>query len=461
MKGVSKLRNIFGQPQKEKFTDLAMAEVTTEGSLIAVNSAFLAVSWSGVGGCIGVFDSSKPGRISSSTPIIRGHTSYVSDVKFNPFHLNMLATGSDDSSIKIWNLPEGGLKEEMTEEAQLYKGHSRKISHIQFNPVCDGIIASSAFDKTCQVWNMAKAEEIAKIEFKDIPTSLEWNVNGSLIGCSTKEKLINIIDPRTNSIIIKAKGHESPKIQKMLFIDENYFVSCGFNKSSKREVNLYDIRNVSNGTIDKHVERIDVDSQSGIMTPFYDSGLKLLYVPGRGEGNIHYYDLSDNGIKVCSEYKSGSPQKQICMFEKKTMDYNKCEVARFAKVVGNTLEYLSFYVPRRNPGYEPEFYPNIFAGEPALSVDDWMSGQNAEPIVKEITAIENKWVSNVEVTFEKKVEEVKKTPEENIKDMEAKILGLEQQVNNLTAANEKLTKELDTLRNKYTELEKENQELKQ
>ena len=114
MKGVSKLRNIFGQPQKEKFTDLAMAEVTTEGSLITVNSAFLAVSWSGVGGCIGVFDSSKPGRISSSTPIIRGHTSYVSDVKFNPFHLNMLATGSDDSSIKIWNLPEGGLKEEMT-----------------------------------------------------------------------------------------------------------------------------------------------------------------------------------------------------------------------------------------------------------------------------------------------------------------------------------------------------------
>ena len=70
MKGVSKLLNIFGQQQKEKFTDLAMAEVTTEGSLIAVNSAFLAVSWSGVGGCIGVFDSSNPSRISSSAPFV-------------------------------------------------------------------------------------------------------------------------------------------------------------------------------------------------------------------------------------------------------------------------------------------------------------------------------------------------------------------------------------------------------
>ena len=29
MKQVSKLRNIFGEPKKEKFTDIAMAEVTS------------------------------------------------------------------------------------------------------------------------------------------------------------------------------------------------------------------------------------------------------------------------------------------------------------------------------------------------------------------------------------------------------------------------------------------------
>lgn len=60
MKQVSKLRNIYGEPKKEKFTDIAMAEVTSEGSLIAVNSTFLGVSWQSVKGCVGIFDSNVP-----------------------------------------------------------------------------------------------------------------------------------------------------------------------------------------------------------------------------------------------------------------------------------------------------------------------------------------------------------------------------------------------------------------
>ena len=82
MKQVSKLRNIFGEPKKEKFTDIAMAEVTSEGSLIAVNSTFLGVSWQSVKGCVGIFDANVPTRIPSEIPLIRGHDSYISDLTF-------------------------------------------------------------------------------------------------------------------------------------------------------------------------------------------------------------------------------------------------------------------------------------------------------------------------------------------------------------------------------------------
>ena len=460
MKLTSKYRNVYGAPQKDKFTDLRMAEITSEGSLLAINQSFLAVSWQGVGGCVGIFNPNTPSRIATEIPVLRGHSSYVSELKFNPFRPNMLATGSDDTTVKLWELPEGGITEDMENDVQTFKGHQRKIVNVAFNPVVDGVIASTSFDKTCQIWNIAKAEAICKVDFKDVPTSLDWNYNGSLVGASTKEKLIYLIDPRTNAVAVKAKGHESHKIQKMLFIEDNYFISCGFNKNSQREVKLYDIRNQTDAMIESSIASIVVDRQSGVMTPFYDSGLKLLYVPGRGEGNIHYYDLNDLTLKECSEYKSSQPQKQIAMFEKKLMDYNKCEIARFAKVVANTVEYLSFYVPRRNPGYEREFYPNIAAGEAALTYDDWIAGQNAEPIVKEITEIENKWVSAVPIVFEKKQEEVKKSSEEIIKEMEAKMLGLEQKVNNLTAANEKLNKEIATMKEKCAALEKENEELK-
>ena len=81
------------------------------------------------------------------------------------------------------------------------------------------------------------------------------------------------------------------------------------------------------------------------------------------------------------------------MFPKKTMDYNKCEVARFAKVVGKEIMYLGFFVPRRNPGYDSSLYPPVYTGEPAITTDEWMGGANKDPIVKEINTIENKWVS--------------------------------------------------------------------
>ena len=346
MKQVSKLRNIFGEPKKEKFTDIAMAEVTSEGSLIAVNSTFLGVSWQSVKGCVGIFDANVPTRIPSEIPLIRGHDSYISDLNFSPFRANLLSTASDDTTVKLWEIPQEGVKEDITNEIQKFTGHNRKVSHVQFNPVCNDIIASASFDNTVQAWNMVKSKAICKVSFGDCPTSLEWNYNGSLIGAMTKEKLCYIVDPRANAITIKAKGHESSKIQKMCFIDESHFVTCGFSKSSTREVRLYDMRNAAEGALDDCISKLDVDHQSGIMSPFYDDGLKLLYVPGRGDGNIHYYDLTDFTIKDCSEYKSSQPQKAITMFDKKTMDYNKCEVARFAKVVGRDLMYLSFYVPR-------------------------------------------------------------------------------------------------------------------
>ena len=452
MKQVSKLRNIFGEPKKEKFTDVAMAEVTSEGNLLAVNSTFLAVSWQGVKGCVGVFDSNTPTRISSEIPLIRGHESYVSDLKFSPFRTNLLSTGSDDSTVKLWEIPQEGLKEDLTTELQKYSGHSRKVSHVQFNPVCNDIITSASFDNTIQIWNMVKSDTIAKVTLGDIPNSLEWNYNGSLVGTSTKEKLAYIIDPRANTIAIKAKAHDSPKIQKMCFIDENHFITCGFSKGSMREVKLFDMRKATEGALDEIVSSIDVDRQSGIMSPYYDEGLKLLYVPGRGEGNIHYYDLSDNILKECSEYKSSQPQKAITMFEKKTMDYNKCEVARFAKVVGKELIYLSFYVPRRNPGYDPVLYPPVYAGEASVTSDEWMAGTNKDPIKKEINTIESKWVSEPMV-FEKKVEEVKKTPEEELKEMKAKVSELEEKIKVLETEKAELAHKCD-------ELTKENETLK-
>ena len=95
----------------------------------------------------------------------------------------------------------------------------------------------------------------------------------------------------------------------------------------------------------------------------------------------------------------------------------------------------------------PNIYPFCYLGEPALTCEEWLSGQNKDPIVKEITEIENKWVSQVQ-EFEKKVEEPKapQSEKEKIDLLESKVKELEDKVKELTLENDKLKEENNKLK---------------
>lgn len=38
-------------------------------------------------------------------PLIAGHSAHVTDFTFSPFHSQLLATGSEDCTVKLWNIP--------------------------------------------------------------------------------------------------------------------------------------------------------------------------------------------------------------------------------------------------------------------------------------------------------------------------------------------------------------------
>ena len=424
---------------------------SSEGQLIATSANFLAISWNSTGGGVAIFNSSNPCRCPANVPLVRGHKSYVVDVKFSPFRSDLLVTASDDSSVKIWEIPQEGLKEDLTNDLQHYNGHARKVSFVNFNPVCSDIIASASFDNTVQVWNMLKSELISKASLNEYPTSMEWNFNGSLIACTSKDKNFYVVDPRNGNFTVKSKGHDSPKTMKMTWVGEYHILTTGFNKANTREMKLWDIRKVKDDlTIDSPVQNFTIDHQSGIPTPYFDKDLKILYIFGRGEGNMHYYDLNDNTIKQCNDFLTSDPTEAVAMFEKKTMDYNKCEIGRFAKYTkNNVIQYLSFYYPKRNPEFEEALYPPTFSGESALTLDEWVSGTNKEPIKKDIREIENKWISEAQ-TFTKKVEEPKpvSTKLDN-SDLEKKVNELTNRVNELEDENKQLKAELEKVKREF------------
>ena len=82
-------------------------------------------------------------------------------------------------------------------------------------------------------------------------------------------------------------------------------------------------------------------------------------------------------------------------------------------------------------------------GEAALSYEQWTGGETAEPVKKEINAVENKFVSKVEVFVKQEVKVEVKTPEDKIKELEGKIAEMSVKINQLTEENNKLRKQIE------------------
>jgi len=278
--------------------------------------------------------------------------------------------------------------------------------------------------------------------------SLEWNTVGSLLALTTKDKNVNILDV-VYFIIIKS-FKQSAKNSKVCWVGPESLVVVGYGKSNDRQMQISDIKNTS-----KEVQTVSIDTQSGPIQPFYDEDTGLLFVPGRGEGNIKYYEHSAGAIKVVGEYKSGTSQKSVCFFPKRAMNYNKCEVARIGKLTGSTLEYVSFYVPKRVEGFHAEIYPDCITGEVNNTLDEWKGGANKEAARKTINTLENKWKTS-EVLFETKASEDRKSISSTDESgaLREKCAQLEQQLKDSFNTNEELRIRITELEEQLAQVQK-------
>merc|ERR1712048_159396 len=79
----------------------------------------------------------------------------------------------------------------------------------------------------------------------------------------------------------------------------------------------------------------EIDSASGVMMPFYDEDTSMLYVGGKGDGNVRYYQLWDDGPTPVTEldcYASSATAKGLCFLPKLACDVKACEVGRMMKL---------------------------------------------------------------------------------------------------------------------------------
>jgi len=376
----SKYRHVFGTVAKKENTydGIKPSRSAWDSNKVTSSGKFIGVIWDASGGgAFAVLNANNKGKL-GQFPLVTGHTAEVLDIEFNPFNDNIIASTSEDGYAKVWRIPDGGLTAPLNDAVQPLSGHKRKVGTLNWNPVANNILATTSSDYTVKVWDV----ETGQVKFDisghaDIIQSSAWDYTGNLYATGSKDKKVRLIDPRANSIISEIEAHAGIKGIRCTFLGgKNKLFTMGFSKISERQFSIWDPRNTGSAL---HTENID--TAAGILMPFYDNDTSVLYLAGKGDGNIRYYEVVDEApyIYFLSEFKSATPQRGMGWVAKTSLDTSSCEIARLLKVTASAIEPISFTVPRKTDIFADDLYPPTYAGEPTLSSGEWISGKKAEP----------------------------------------------------------------------------------
>ncbi|EAN91075.1 putative coronin [Trypanosoma cruzi] len=356
-------------------------------NMIACNDRFLAVPWAQLGSTA-VLRHTDYGKVPSSPPILLGQEGPVIDVAFNPFDPTKLFTASEDGTIMGWDIPEEGLTQSTSDHIVHLQGHTKKVGIVNFHPSAMNVLASAGADMVVNVWdvNTGKAGEVLKCHTDQI-MSLEWNLDGSLLCSTSKDKKVNIMDPRRGDIVASGSAHQGGKSQRCVWAKrQNLIVTVGFSKAQSRQVMLWDARDMASPV---HTE--DIDQFSSLILPFFDEDTNILYIGGKGDGIIRFFELVDGRLVPCSSYDSVEAHKGLCMFPKWSLDTRQCEIARFYALTPRSIYPIQMLLPRRlaDSELQVDVYPPTFADVPAITAEAYFSGGNSEPLVTDMHAVFN------------------------------------------------------------------------
>ncbi|KAJ6017235.1 hypothetical protein N7451_000614 [Penicillium sp. IBT 35674x] len=384
----SKYRHVFGRSTRKEqcYDNLRISRNAWDTNLIKVNPKHLAVNWeAGGGGAFAVIPLEERGKLPERIPLFRGHTAVVLDTDWNPFNDDLISSGSDDGKVFLWRVPDNFTvrpdldADDIQDIAPVGKlsGHSKKVGHVLFNPAAENVLATASGDYTVKIWDIEAGAPKLTLNVGDIVQSQSWSANGSLLVTTSRDKKLRIWDVRQERPAHETAGHSGAKNSRAVWLGErDRIATTGFSKMSDRQLALWDIRAVR--------EPINgfktLDSISGVCMPFWDDSNSMLYLAGRGDGNIRYFEIENDKFEFLSEYKSADPQRGVAFMPKRGINMHDNEIARAFKTVNDGyIEPVSFIVPRRSETFQEDIYPPTVGLTPAMGPSEWFGGKEAIP----------------------------------------------------------------------------------
>uniref|UniRef100_G3VZ95 Coronin n=1 Tax=Sarcophilus harrisii TaxID=9305 RepID=G3VZ95_SARHA len=340
----SKFRHVFGQAGKaeQTYEDIRVSKVTWDSSFCAVNPKFLAIIVeAGGGGAFMVLPLAKTGRVDKNHPTVNGHTGPVLDIDWCPHNDSVIASASEDTTVMVWQIPDYTPVRNITEPIVTLEGHSKRVGILSWHPTARNVLLSAGGDNVIIIWNVGTGEMLLSLDdtHPDVIHSVCWNTNGSLLCTTCKDKTLRVIDPRKGQVV--ANNFEEPMALQ------------------------------------------EMDTSNGVLLPFYDPDSGIVYLCGKGDSSIRYFEITEEPpfVHYLNTFSSKEPQRGMGFMPKRGLDVSKCEIARFYKLHERKCEPIIMTVPRKSDLFQDDLYPDTPGPEPALEADEWLSGQDADPVL--------------------------------------------------------------------------------
>ncbi|KAG2181261.1 hypothetical protein INT43_008844, partial [Umbelopsis isabellina] len=382
----SKFRNVVGRVAKRDnwFSELQIStsSLSDTANLIQANSKWLAVKWNGSGGTLALLPVDKPGKLASTENIslLHAHGAGLTDWSFSEFDQQVVATGAEDGTVKIWRVPEDGISgDSQATCSSTMSIQATRTNSVKFHPTADNIITTLGSNrKEIMIWDIGKGKEALKVEAEAPLHSFAWKGDGSLVATTGKD-IVQVWDPRQSKEAIQTgKGHEGIKGSRSMWLGSgNFLMTTGLNKMRYRQYGIWDARN-----LEKPIKMSSFDSSTGQLIPLYDEDTETMYFVGRGDSTIRSFQLSnlDSEPTISENMACGTnnPLFGACLLPKLSLNVMSAEIARIMTVTNNAVVPVSFEVPRKQYlDFHAELFPDTKGSEPALSAEQWLAGENA------------------------------------------------------------------------------------
>ncbi|KAH9893647.1 microtubule binding protein [Cubamyces lactineus] len=397
----SKYRHVFGQQGKKEYgyDNVKVTNSAWDTNIISASTRYISLNWNASGG--GAFailplpnpftplPASFPSKLPDLIPLARSHTGPVLDTDWSPFNDAVVASAGEDGKALIWKVDDGafggwgqdGWEPQDFDPVARVDVSPRRVGHVLFHPTANNVLATSTGDHVVKLWDLAQLENARAVlgGHGDAIQSLAWNPTGTILATTCRDRKIRLFDPRAGPDPVRVgEGHGGIKASLALGArvvwmgDRDRIATTGFSKMSDRQAAIWETGGLSN------VKTITIDQTSGVLMPFWTDN-NILFLAGKGDGNIRYYEYENDNLFPLAEYKSSEPQRGMCFLPRRGLSVSDCEIARAYKVAASSIEAIAFIVPRKSDSFQSDIYPPAPSAEPALSAAEFFSGKTAPP----------------------------------------------------------------------------------